>query len=118
MTDTLKRLSRSIGEVVERRAVVASEAEPLFGLIVRMREAGETAALITDPDGGVAGVLAAEELVDRTLVTLEPGRPIAGLSFPTRRSPALRRPYQIAVAQSRRPPVAHPLQRNKDHRLQ
>jgi hypothetical protein len=45
MTEWLRRLSRPIGELVQRRAVTGSEAEPLFGLVVRMREAGEAAAL-------------------------------------------------------------------------
>jgi signal-transduction protein with cAMP-binding, CBS, and nucleotidyltransferase domain len=99
MGETLRRLSRTIGELVERRAVVATEAEPLFGLVARMREAGETAAVITDADGRVAGVLTAEDLLERTL--FEPNQLVAAVR---RRVPALHehdRVYQ-ALAEMRR----------------
>jgi signal-transduction protein with cAMP-binding, CBS, and nucleotidyltransferase domain len=42
-----------------------------------MREAGAAAALITDAEGRVAGVLTAEDLLDRALFTLEPDHPVA-----------------------------------------
>src|SRR6516225_3431031 len=76
MSEWLRRLSRPIGELVERRGVTGSEAEPLLGLVARMREAGETAALIMDADGRVTGVLTAEDLVERALFTLEPDQPV------------------------------------------
>jgi len=77
MSEWLRRLSRPIGELVELRGVTGSEAEPLLGLVARMREAGEAAALITDTDGQVTGVLTAEDLVERALFTLEPDQPVA-----------------------------------------
>ena len=86
MTEWLRRLRRPIGELVQRRAVTGSEAEPLFGLVARMREAGEAAALITDTDGRAAGVLTAEDLIERALFTLEPDQPVAAV---LRRAPAL-----------------------------
>jgi CBS domain-containing protein len=86
MTEWLRRLSRPIDELVQRRAVTGSEAEPLFGLVARMREAGEAAALITETDGRVAGVLTAEDLLERALFTLEPDQPVADA---LRRVPAL-----------------------------
>ena len=86
MTEWLRRLSRPIGELVQRTAVTGSEAEPLFGLLARMREAGEAAALITDRDGRIAGMLTAEDLIERALFTLEPDRPVAAV---LRRVPAL-----------------------------
>src|SRR5215468_10700967 len=77
MSEWLRRLSCPIGELIERRAVTGYETEPLLGLVARMREAGEAAALITDPDGRVTGVLTAEDLVERALFTLEPDQPVA-----------------------------------------
>jgi CBS domain containing-hemolysin-like protein len=79
MTEWLRRLSRPIGELVQRTAVTGSEAEPLFALVVRMREAGEAAALITDTNGRIAGMLTAEDLIERALFTLEPDRPVAAV---------------------------------------
>ena len=102
MSEWLRRLSRPIGEVVERQAVTGSEAEPLFGLVARMREAGEPAALITGTDGRVVGVLTAEDLIERALFTLEPDQPVAATL--RRRVPALHdrtRIYQ-ALAEMRR----------------
>ncbi len=87
MSEWLRRLSRPIGDLVDRRGVTGSEAEPLLGLVARMREAGEAAALITDTDGRVTGVLTAEDLVERALFTLEPDQPVAAAL--RRRVPAL-----------------------------
>jgi CBS domain-containing protein len=102
MGEWLRRLSRTVGELVERRAVIGSEAEPLFGLVARMREAGETAALIVGADGRVAGVLTAEDLLERALFTLEPDQPVAAAL--RRRAPALDEQDRIyrALAQMRR----------------
>jgi CBS domain-containing protein len=72
MSEWLRRLTRPIGDLVEQRAVTGSETEPLFGLVARMREAGETAALITDARGRIAGVLTAGDLLERALFVLEP----------------------------------------------
>jgi signal-transduction protein with cAMP-binding, CBS, and nucleotidyltransferase domain len=102
MAEWLKRLSGTIGDVVERRTVIGSEGEPLFGLVARMREAGAAAALITDGDGRVAGVVTAEDLVDRALFLLEPDQPVAAAL--RRRSPPLRqhdRIYQALVEMRR-----------------
>src|SRR6516165_4746336 len=87
MSEWLRRLSRPIGDLVERRGVTGSEAEPLLGLVARMREAGEAAALITNTHGRVTGVLTAEDLVERALFTLEPDQPVAAAL--RRRVPAL-----------------------------
>src|SRR6266536_1637998 len=87
MSEWLRRLIRPIGDLVDRRGVTGSVAEPLLGLVARMREAGEAAALITDTDGRVTGVLTAEDLVERALFTLEPDQPVAAAL--RRRVPAL-----------------------------
>jgi len=102
MGEWLRRLSRSIGELVERRAVIGSEDEPLFGLVARMREAGEATALITDSEGRLAGLLTAEDLLDRALFTLEPDQPVAAVL--RRRVPALGERDRIyrALAEMRR----------------
>jgi CBS domain-containing protein len=102
MSEWLRRLSRPIGEVVERRAVTGSEGEPLLGLIARMREAGEAAALITDVHGRVAGVLSAEDLVERALFLLEPHQPVTAAL--RRRAPTLQEQHRIyqAIAEMRR----------------
>jgi signal-transduction protein with cAMP-binding, CBS, and nucleotidyltransferase domain len=102
MSEWLRRLSRPIGELIERRGVTGSEAEPLLGLVARMREAGEPAALITDVDGRVTGVLTAEDLIERALFTLEPHQPVAAALC--RRVPALHdqvRVYQALVEMRR-----------------
>ena len=46
MGEWLRCLTGTIGGLVERLAVTASEAEPLFGLVARMRASGQAAALI------------------------------------------------------------------------
>jgi signal-transduction protein with cAMP-binding, CBS, and nucleotidyltransferase domain len=102
MSEWLRRLRRPIGELVERRAVIGLESEPLLGLVARMREAGEAAALITDADGRVAGVLTAEDLLERALFTLEPDQPVTAVL--RRRVVALRERDRIyrALAEMRR----------------
>jgi CBS domain-containing protein len=87
MSEWLRRLSRPVGELVERRAVTGSDAEPLFGLVARMREAGEAAALITDTHGRAASVLTAEDLFERAIFILEPHQPVSAAL--RRRVPAL-----------------------------
>jgi CBS domain-containing protein len=87
MSEWLRRLSRPIGELVERRAVTGSEVEPLLGLVARMREAGATAALITDAHGRLAGVLTAEDLLERAFFLLDPHQPVSAAL--RRRAPAL-----------------------------
>jgi CBS domain-containing protein len=82
------RLTRPISELVERRAVTGSETEPLFDLVARMREAGESAALITDAHGRAASVLTAEDLLERALFVVEPDQPVSAAL--RRRVPALR----------------------------
>ena len=77
MSEWLRRLTRPIGDLVERRAVTGSETEPLFGLVARMREAGETTALITDAHGRAASVLTAEDLLERALFVVEPDQPVS-----------------------------------------
>jgi CBS domain-containing protein len=102
MSEWLARLTRPIGELVERRAVTGSETEPLFGLVARMREAGESAALITDVRGRIAGVLTADDLLERALFVVEPDQPVSAAL--RRRVPALHehdRLYQ-ALAEMRR----------------
>ena len=101
MGDWLRRLGGTIGELVERRAVTGCETEPLFGLVARMREAGESAALITDAEGLVAGLLTADDLLQRAVFALEPDQPVAALR---RRVPALREQDRIyrAIAEMRR----------------
>jgi len=103
MSEWLRHLSRNISELVERRAVTASAAEPLFGLVARMREAGETAALIVEADGRVAGVLTAEDLFERALFMLEPDHPVSAALHG--RVPALNeedRIYQAIIEMQRR----------------
>jgi signal-transduction protein with cAMP-binding, CBS, and nucleotidyltransferase domain len=102
MSEWLRRLSRPISELVERRAVIGSEAEPLLGLVGRMREAGESVALITDLHGRIAGVLTAEDLLERALFALEPHQPVAAAL--RRRAPALHEQDRIyhAIAEMRR----------------
>ena len=102
MSDSLRRLNRTVGELVERRAVIGSETEPLLGLVARMREAGEAAALITDMDGRIAGVLTAEDLLERALFTLEPDQPVSAAL--RRRASALREQDRIyrALVEMRR----------------
>jgi len=102
MSDWLRRLNRTVGELVERRAVTGSETEPLLGLVARMREAGEAAAVITDMDGRVAGVLTAEDLLERALFTLEPDQPVSAAL--RRRVSALREQDRIyrALVEMRR----------------
>jgi len=87
MSEWLRRLTRPIGDLVERRAVTGSETEPLFGLVARMREAGETTALITDAHGRAASVLTAEDLLERALFVVEPDQPVSAAL--RRRVPAL-----------------------------
>jgi CBS domain-containing protein len=102
MSEWLRGLNRPISELVERRAVTGSEAEPLLGLVARMREAGETAALITDAHGGAAGVLTVDDLVERALFMLEPQQPVR--TALRRRAPALREQDRIfhAIVEMRR----------------
>jgi signal-transduction protein with cAMP-binding, CBS, and nucleotidyltransferase domain len=101
MGEWLRRLGGTVGELVERRAAIGSETEPLFGLVARMREAGETAALITDAEGRVAGLLTADDLLQRGLFAVEPDQPVASLR---RRVPVLREQDRIyqAIAEMRR----------------
>ncbi|MGP0061600.1 MAG: DUF294 nucleotidyltransferase-like domain-containing protein [Beijerinckiaceae bacterium] len=101
MAEWLRQLGGTIGELVERRAVTGCETEPLFGLVARMREAGESAAIITDSEGRVAGLLTADDLLQRALFALEPDQPVAALR---RRVPALREQDRIyqAIAEMRR----------------
>jgi signal-transduction protein with cAMP-binding, CBS, and nucleotidyltransferase domain len=102
MSEWLRSLTCPIGELVQPRVVTGSETEPLLGLVARMREAGETAALITDPHGNAAGVLTAEDLLDRALFMVEPRQPVAALM--PRRIPALRthdRVYRALVEMRR-----------------
>jgi signal-transduction protein with cAMP-binding, CBS, and nucleotidyltransferase domain len=87
MSEWLRRLTRPIGELVERRAVTGSETEPLLGLVARMREAGESKALITDAHGQIAGILTAEDLLERALFVVEPDQPVSAAL--RRRVPAL-----------------------------
>ncbi len=82
MGEWLRRLSGTIGQVVEPLPVTGSQSEPLFGLVARMREAGDTVALITDAEGRVAGLLTAEDLLQRALFTLEPDQPTAAALGP------------------------------------
>jgi CBS domain-containing protein len=101
MGDWLRSLSRPISDLVERRAVAGSEAEPLLGLLGRMREAGQSAALITDAEGRIAGLLTSEDFLERALPMLEPEQPVASLR---RRVPVLHeqdRVYQ-AICEMRR----------------
>jgi CBS domain-containing protein len=102
MSEWLRRLTHPIGELVERRAVTGSETEPLFGLVARMREAGESAALITDARGRIAGVLTAEDLLERALFVVEPDQPASAAL--RRRVPALHEhdPLYRALAEMRR----------------
>src|SRR4029450_9290076 len=79
MSEWLRRLSRPIGDLVDRRGVTGSVAEPLLGLVARMREAGEAAALITDTDGRGTGVLTAEDLGGGGWVTGPVAEPLLGL---------------------------------------
>src|SRR6516162_7769793 len=98
MSEWLRSLTRPIGELVQSRVVTGSEIEPLLGLVARMREAGETAALITDPQGNAAGMLTAQDLLYRALFMVEPRQPVAAVL--PRRIPALRthdRVYQALV---------------------
>jgi signal-transduction protein with cAMP-binding, CBS, and nucleotidyltransferase domain len=101
MGEWLRSLSRDVGELVDRRAVTGTEAEPLLGLLGRMREAGQSAALITDAEGRIAGLLTAEDFLERALPMLEPDQPVASLR---RRVPILHehdRIYQ-AICEMRR----------------
>jgi CBS domain-containing protein len=102
MTGWLRSLSRPISELVERRAVTGFENEPLLGLVARMRGAGEAAALITDADGGVRGVITAEDLLEWALFLLDPDEP--AITALRGRSPALREEDRIyqALAEMRR----------------
>jgi CBS domain-containing protein len=102
MSEWLRRLSRPVGELVDRRAVTGSEAEPLFGLVARMREAGEAAALITDAHGRAASVLTAEDLLERAIFMLEPHQPVSAAL--RRRVPALHEQDRLyrALAEMRR----------------
>jgi CBS domain-containing protein len=102
MSEWLRRLSRPVGELVERRAVTGSEAEPLLGLVARMREAGEAAALITDAHGRAARVLTAEDLLERAIFMLEPHQPVSAAL--RRRVPALHEQDRLyrALAEMRR----------------
>jgi CBS domain-containing protein len=102
MSEWLRRLSRRVGELVERRVVTGSEAEPLLGLIARMREAGEAAALITDAHGRAAGVLTVEDLLEHVIFILEPHQPVSAALG--RRVPALNEQDRVyrALAEMRR----------------
>jgi CBS domain-containing protein len=97
----LRSLSRAVGELVDRRPVTGSEAEPLLGLLGRMREAGQSAALITDAHGRIAGLLTAEDFLERALPMLEPNQPVASLR---RRVPVLHEQDRIyqAICEMRR----------------
>jgi len=101
MGEWLRRLSGTIGELVERRAVTGCETEPLLGLVARMREAGTSVALFTDAEGRVTGLLTADDLLQRVLFLLEPDQPVAALR---RRVPALSEQDRIyqAIAEMRR----------------
>ncbi len=101
MSEGLHCLGGTIGELVERRAVTGCETEPLLGLVARMREAGASVALITDAEGRVTGLLTADDLLQRVLVSLEPDQPVAALR---RRVPALGEQDRIyqAIAEMRR----------------
>ena len=96
MGEWLRRLSGAVGELVERRVVTGSAAEPLLGLVARMRASGDAAALITDTDGRVVGLLTAEDLVERALFALEPDQPVAAAL--RRRGPVLREQDRIYQA--------------------
>jgi len=102
MSEWLRRLTRPIGDLVERRAVTGSETEPLFGLVARMREAGESAALIMDARGRIAGVLTAEDLLERALFMVEPDQPVSAAL--RRRVPSLHEHDRVyrALAEMRR----------------
>ena len=102
MSEWLRRLTRPIGELVQRRVVTGSEVEPLFGLVARMREAGAAAALITDAHGRLAGVLTAEDLLERAFFLLEPDQPVSAALL--RRAPSLHPhdPLYRALAEMRR----------------
>lgn len=106
MSEWLQRLSGTIGELVDRRAIIGSEAEPLFGLVARMRAAGEAAAVVTDAAGRVLGLLTAEDLLERALFTLEPDQPVATIL--RRRVPALHEDDRLyhALAEMRRQRLA------------
>ena len=102
MSEWLRSLGRPINDLVKRRVVGGSEAEPLLGLVARMREAGETAALITDAHGDAAGVLTAEDLLNSALFMVEPRQPVSAAL--QRRTPVLRshdRVYQALVEMRR-----------------
>jgi signal-transduction protein with cAMP-binding, CBS, and nucleotidyltransferase domain len=102
MSEWLRGLSRSVGDVADRRPITGSEGELLLAVVARMRQAGQAAALITDADGRVAGVLTAEDLLDRALFTLEPDQPVTAAL--RRRGSALREQDRIyqALAEMRR----------------
>jgi signal-transduction protein with cAMP-binding, CBS, and nucleotidyltransferase domain len=102
MSEWLRRLIRPIGDLVERRVVSGFETEPLFGLVARMREAGESAALITDARGQIAGVLTAEDLLDRALFVVEPDQSVSAAL--RRRVPAVHEHDRLyrALAEMRR----------------
>jgi CBS domain-containing protein len=102
MSEWLRHLSRPVGELVERRAVIGSEAEPLFDLVARMREAGEPAALITDAHSRATSVLTAEDLLDRAIFMLEPHQQVSAAL--RRRVPALQEQDRLyrALAEMRR----------------
>lgn len=101
MGEWLRRVAATIGELVERQAVIGSETEPLFGLVARMREAGQTAALITDAQGRVTGLLTADDLLQRVLLAPESELKVAALR---RGVPALHEQDRIyqAIAEMRR----------------
>jgi CBS domain-containing protein len=102
MSEWLRSLSRPVGELVDRRAVTGSEAEPLLGLVARMRDAGEAAALITDAHGRAASVLTAEDLLERAIFMLEPHQPVSAAL--RRRVPPLHEQDRLyrALAEMRR----------------
>jgi CBS domain-containing protein len=102
MSEWLRRLSGTVGGLTERLPVTGSVAESLFGLVARLRESGASAALVTEPDGRIAGLLTAEDLLHRALFTLEPDQPVSAALG--RRLPVLREQDRIyqALAEMRR----------------
>ncbi len=87
MSEWLQRLTGTVRGLVDRRIVIGSEGEPLLGLIGRMRTAKVAAAVITDAAGRVAGVLSAEDLLERAVFLLEADQPVSAALG--RRAPVL-----------------------------
>ena len=106
MSAWLQRLTGTIGDLVDRRAIVGTEAEPLLSLVARMRTAGVAPAVITDATGRAFSLLTADDLVEHALFTLEPDQPVA--TVVRRRVPALHEDDRLyhALAEMRRQRLA------------